>query len=72
MRSFEPSLDTVPVKLGDKIQEKIISRGQDREGDAVVKVKGYVVFVKTDKDIGEEVRAEIIRILPRYGFANEV
>ena len=61
-----------PVQIGDRVTERIVGRGKEGEGDAVIKVKGFVIFVPTSKQEGETINVEITRILSKFGFGVEL
>ncbi len=59
-----------PVSIGQKLELEVVDIGE--KGDKIVKIQGYVIFVPTDKEIGHMVSVEIIRALPKVGFAVEL
>lgn len=57
---------TAPVRPGDRLSVEIVDVGN--EGDGVAKVEGYTLFVP-DGAVGETVEVEIVKVTPRFGFA---
>jgi 23S rRNA (uridine2552-2'-O)-methyltransferase len=58
-----------PVKEGDVIEAEVADVGD--EGDGVVRVDGYVLFVE-DADEGETVEIRVTETKPNFGFAERV
>lgn len=58
-----------PVKHGEVLELEIIAKGD--KGDGIAKVQGYCVFV-ANADIGEKVKVEVYKVLPRLAFARLV
>jgi predicted RNA-binding protein with TRAM domain len=61
----------LPVKVGDTVDLKVFGLG--RNGDLMVKVERYIIFVKMAPDVklrpGMTVKVRITKTLPSYGFA---
>ncbi len=60
---------TAPVRPGDGLEVEIEDVG--REGDGIVKVEGYTLFVP-DTEPGDVVQVEVTDVKPRFGFAELV
>ena len=60
-----------PVKDGEELKVKIEAIGNKGEGDGIAKVNGYTIFVP-DTKVGDKVKIEIKRALPRFAFAEKV
>ena len=58
-----------PVKEGDVFEAEVADVGD--EGDGVVRVDGYVLFVE-DADEGETVEIRVTETKPNFGFAERV
>jgi 23S rRNA (uridine2552-2'-O)-methyltransferase len=58
-----------PVEEGDVIEAEVADVGD--EGDGVVRVDGYVLFVE-DADEGETVEIRVTETKPNFGFAERV
>lgn len=62
-----------PVKPGDVVELEISGRG--KKGDAVAKVRGFVVFVKpkeSELERGTKVKAKILVVKERFAVAQEI
>lgn len=55
-----------PVTEGDVIEAEVVDEGD--EGDGIVRVDGYVLFVE-DAEEGEEMEIRVTELKPRFGFA---
>ena len=60
---------TAPVATGDEFDAVVDDVG--REGDGVVKVDGYALFVP-DTETGDAVRLRVTEVKPNFGFAEVV
>ena len=60
---------TAPVTTGDEFDAVVDDVG--REGDGVVKVDGYALFVP-DTETGDAVRLRVTEVKPNFGFAEVV
>ena len=58
-----------PVNEGDVFEAEVVDEGD--EGDGVVRVDGYVLFVE-DASEGEAVEVRVTELKPSFGFAERV
>jgi len=58
-----------PVNVGDVFEAEVVGEGD--EGDGIVRVDGYVLFVE-DASEGETVEVRVTELKPRFGFAERV
>lgn len=58
-----------PVKEGDVFEAEVVGEGE--EGDGIVRVDGYVLFVE-DASEGETVEVRVTELKPKFGFAERV
>lgn len=66
--------DDKPISEGEESYEEVIAYGD--EGDPMVRVDGYVVFIDDWMDerpgIGDMVAFRVTNVGPDFGFAEEV
>jgi len=58
-----------PVGEGDVFEAEVVGEGD--EGDGIVRVDGYVLFVEDARE-GETVEVRVTELKPRFGFAERV
>ena len=62
---------TPPVKVGTIINLIVVGFGNNK--DPILKVEKYVVFLKvldgSQLKVGDEVQVKIVKVLPKFGFA---
>lgn len=63
-----------PVKVGETIKRSIVSFGKN--GDPIMKVDRYVLFIKETKGkkfaLNDLIEVKVTKVLPNYGFAELV
>lgn len=60
---------SIPVKVGQQLVVSIIATGI--RGDGIAKVQGYVLMVP-EAMVGDKPLVEVVKILPKVGFAKVV
>jgi 23S rRNA (uridine2552-2'-O)-methyltransferase len=58
-----------PVSEGDVFEAEVVGEGD--EGDGIVRVDGYVLFVEDARE-GETIEVRVTELKPRFGFAERV
>jgi len=57
-----------PVKEGDIVESEVMGHGKN--GDPILKVKGFTVFVKeATLDVGQYVRVKVTKCFEKFAFA---
>lgn len=59
-----------PVKQGQIIKGQVVGIGE--RGDRIIKYNNFIVFFKSQKDMGDFAKVKVDKILPRFCFATEV
>ena len=58
-----------PVSEGEVLEAEVVGEGD--EGDGIVRVDGYVLFVEDARE-GETIEVRVTGLKPRFGFAERV
>ncbi len=61
---------TQPVEKGEIVEGTI--KGIGEKGDRIIRKQGFVIFVETDKEEGELLKARITAVLKKVAFGEEI